>query len=89
MHENAGNIGLRMDYFQRIIMALNVNILTVAYRGYSESEGYPTELGLKTDGLAIMNYTKENKMDLVSTGGKFYLLGRSLGGAVASYVATH
>jgi fermentation-respiration switch protein FrsA (DUF1100 family) len=89
MHENAGNIGLRMDYFERMIMNLDVNILTVAYRGYSQSEGSPTEIGLKKDGLDIMRYTRDNLDTVVAPGGDIFLLGRSLGGAVSTYVATH
>jgi hypothetical protein len=38
-HENAGNIGLRLDYFELIYHKLEVNIVAVAYRGYSKSEG--------------------------------------------------
>jgi fermentation-respiration switch protein FrsA (DUF1100 family) len=89
LHENAGNIGLRMDYFSRMVGVVDVNILTVAYRGYSSSEGYPDEAGLKQDGLDIMRYVRDNKDTLVEGDGDFYLLGRSLGGAVAAYVATH
>ena len=37
MHENAGNIGLRLDWFEMIYKGLGVNILSVAYRGYSSS----------------------------------------------------
>jgi hypothetical protein len=55
-HENAGSLGLRMDYFETIISSLNVNILAIAYRGYSESDGYPNEAGLKKDGLVIARY---------------------------------
>jgi hypothetical protein len=36
-HENAGNIALRMDFFEFLYKNLNVNIVTVAYRGYSAS----------------------------------------------------
>ena len=39
MHENAGNIGLRLDYFELIYHNLDVNIVAVAYRGYSKSDG--------------------------------------------------
>jgi hypothetical protein len=56
MHENAGNIGLRMDYFEKLIESLDVNILTIAYRGFSQSEGTPTEQGIKQDGLDIMKW---------------------------------
>ena len=88
-HENAGNIGLRMDYFEKMINEFNVNILTVAYRGYSQSEGTPTEAGLKQDGLSIMKYARDHYSKIVAPGGDLFLLGRSLGGAVATYVATH
>lgn len=44
MHENAGNIGLRLPYFKMVIDNLEVNILSMAYRGYSYSdEETPTE----------------------------------------------
>ena len=61
MHENAGNIGLRLDYYAHIINELDLNVLTFAYRGYSESEGTPDEVGLKEDGLDIMRYTRDNR----------------------------
>ena len=80
MHENAGNIGLRMDYFETIYRHLGVNIVTFAYRGYSNSEGSPTEAGLKLDSDAIINFVKnENSINK----NRVFLLGRSLGGAVA------
>mmetsp|Transcript_13778 Transcript_13778/g.17412 ORF Transcript_13778/g.17412 Transcript_13778/m.17412 type:complete len:209 (-) Transcript_13778:780-1406(-) len=37
LHENAGNIGLRMDWFEIVYKQLNVNVLAVAYRGFSRS----------------------------------------------------
>ena len=43
LHENAGNIGLRLDYFELVYNKLDVNIVAVAYRGYSRSEGEPNE----------------------------------------------
>jgi fermentation-respiration switch protein FrsA (DUF1100 family) len=41
-----------MDWFE-IIHKLGLNVLTVAYRGYSDSQGYPSENGIKLDTLAI------------------------------------
>ena len=46
MHENAGVITNRLDWFENLIKKLEVNIFTVSYRGYGDSEGEPTELGL-------------------------------------------
>ena len=40
-HENAGNIGLRMDWFEIVYKQLEVNIVAVSYRGFSRSQGKP------------------------------------------------
>jgi fermentation-respiration switch protein FrsA (DUF1100 family) len=53
-HENAGNIGLRLDYFSLLCAQVNVNVLCVAYRGYSSSEGTPSEEGLQIDARATL-----------------------------------
>jgi len=58
MHENAGNIGLRLDYYEALYHKLNVNIISFAYRGYSGNEGTPSEAGLKIDADAIHDYVK-------------------------------
>ena len=58
LHENAGNLGLRMDYFDLIYYNLQVNIVAVAYRGYSGSEGVPNEEGLIQDAHAMVEYCK-------------------------------
>ena len=39
MHENAGNIGLRLDWFELVYHKLDINIVAVGYRGYGRSEG--------------------------------------------------
>lgn len=85
MHENAGNIGLRLDYFETVYHHLNANIVTFAYRGYSRSEGKPTEIGIKMDAEAIAEFVSEHK-DIDKT--SLFLVGRSLGGAVSVHTAT-
>lgn len=61
-----------------------MNIVTFAYRGYSNSDGSPSEDGLKKDADAIINYVKtERKIDK----SQLFLMGRSLGGAVSIYTA--
>ena len=50
LHENAGNIGTRMPFYHSLVSRLGVNILVMAYRGYSNSNGTASEAGLKTDG---------------------------------------
>ena len=85
MHENAGNIGLRMDYFQMLHVFGKYNILCVAYRGYSESEGVPNEAGMKLDAKAITDFARS--CSLIDTK-RVFLLGRSLGGAVALHLVS-
>lgn len=46
MHENEGNLGQRLEYFELLVKKINVNVLCIAYRGYSKSKGTPSELGL-------------------------------------------
>lgn len=46
MHENTGNLGMNLDYFETLVKKVGVNVLCVSYRGYSKSEGVPTEHGL-------------------------------------------
>lgn len=65
---------------------LGVNIFMVSYRGYGRSGGSPEEQGLKLDAVAVMNHVSrmpqiDNKRILV--------LGRSLGGAVGTYIAAN
>ena len=46
-HENAGNIGTRLEYLKTYMNLVKVNIMIVAYRGYSDSEKCtPSEEGL-------------------------------------------
>jgi cephalosporin-C deacetylase-like acetyl esterase len=79
-HENAGNIGLRMDWFELMYKRLGVNIVCVAYRGYSRSEGEPHEEGIMNDVNVVVDFCKGEKMINQS---KVFVFGRSLGGAVA------
>ena len=61
---------------------LQVNIVAVAYRGYSCSEGSPTQHGLMLDTDAILEFVKTERR---INNNKVFLHGRSLGGAVASH----
>lgn len=47
MHENAGNIGHRLDYLQKMVQTLGYNVIVVSYRGYGMSQGKPTEQGIQ------------------------------------------
>jgi uncharacterized protein len=84
-HGNAGNISHRLDSL-RIFHRLGLSVLIIDYRGYGQSTGRPTEQGTYQDAQAAWRY-------LVETRGippqRIVLFGRSLGGAVATWLAAH
>ncbi|EAR95417.2 alpha/beta hydrolase family protein (macronuclear) [Tetrahymena thermophila SB210] len=84
-HENAGNIGTRIFYMKEYNNQANVNVVLVAYRGYSNSEGEPSEDGLMIDAEAILTHVF-SRTDIDTN--KIFLHGRSLGGAVSIYSAS-
>ena len=43
------DIGTRVFFMEYYYNTLHVNIAIIAYRGYSDSTGYPTEKGLMLD----------------------------------------
>lgn len=87
-HENAGNLGLRLDYFNMLYHNMGFNIIAFSYRGYSDSTleaGFPSESTIKQDAELIVAYLKTK---FSNSNSNLFLLGRSLGGAVAAYAAT-
>lgn len=91
MHENAGNLGHRIPYYKHYIDNLEVNILSMAYRGYSYSDKVqPNEAGLKKDADALLGWLEDQTLDLESRINPqlIFLQGRSLGGAVAAYMVS-
>ena len=83
-----GNFG---NALQRIFDAwelakTGVNVLLVGYRGYGRSAGTPSEQGLYRDAAAAIDYAIRG---LGYREGDIYLLGRSLGSAVALDAAQH
>lgn len=58
------DIGTRLDFLEIYYQIVNVNILIVAYRGYSESTGTPTEKGLQIDSIVIIYKNKKISPEL-------------------------
>ncbi|CAK60159.1 unnamed protein product (macronuclear) [Paramecium tetraurelia] len=85
-HENAGNLGYRLDYFEKYYYNLKCNIVAVAYRGYDESSGNPNQIGIQKDAIAIVRYVFTN---LEIDKNNVFIHGRSLGGAVSIYAANY
>lgn len=85
-HGNAGNVGFRLANYRQLFGATaGANILAVDYRGFGNSEGAPTERGLRRDSEACLDYVL-SRADAVDPA-RVYVFGRSLGGAVALSLA--
>jgi fermentation-respiration switch protein FrsA (DUF1100 family) len=83
-HGNAGNMGHRLESI-RIFTELALDVFIFDYRGYGESEGKPSELNTYGDAEAAWKYlVEERHIDPE----KIIVFGRSLGGGVASYIAS-
>jgi uncharacterized protein len=54
-------------------------VVMASYRGYSGNPGRPSEAGLRRDAQAFTDYARAR----LPAGGRLYLFGHSLGGAVA------
>ena len=77
------DIGARIPYLHEVIYRTNSNVMLIAYRGYSDSEGKPSETGLKQDSEAIIVEAFKRAENL-----PLYVYGRSLGGGVAVYASS-
>jgi fermentation-respiration switch protein FrsA (DUF1100 family) len=83
-HANAGNITHRIDNLLRW-QKRGLNTFILDYRGYGRSEGTPHEAGLYQDAEAAYAYVCETRGIAPQ---QVVLFGRSLGGAIALYVAS-
>ena len=83
LHGNAGN---RRDWAQVApeFVDRNYNLFVLDYRGYGDSQGKPSEKGLYRDGAAAWAWLTERSRQ---EGVPAYILGKSLGSGVASYLA--
>ena len=84
-HGNAGNISHRMDSL-KLFHELGLSTLIIDYRGYGLSSGRPSEAGTYQDAQAAYDYLQKH---LGIPAQRMIIFGRSLGGAVASWLASH
>ena len=82
-HGNAGNIADRLESFV-LFQDLRLSVFIFDYRGYGASEGKPTEQGTYLDATAAWDYLVKERQIPPS---QIVLFGRSLGGAVAAWLA--
>lgn len=83
-HGNTGNISHRIETVQ-ILYSLGYSVFIFDYRGYGGSEGRPSEEGTYRDARAAWRYVAH---DLNVPAEDVVIFGRSLGGAVATQLAT-
>jgi len=84
LHGNGGNISHRLEKLW-IYNQLGLSVFIIDYRGYGLSEGKPSEQGTYLDAEAAWNYlTQERQIPA----GNIIIYGESLGGAVATWLAT-
>ncbi|KAJ8125586.1 hypothetical protein O1611_g8051 [Lasiodiplodia mahajangana] len=85
-HGNAGHIAqnLRTEHIHTLTDTSSFHVLTIDYRGYGKSTGFPSEDGLIRDGVAALDWAM-NVAGVPSD--RIIIMGHSLGTAVASGVA--
>ncbi len=82
LHGNAGNISHRLEMLHRLHQA-GFQLFILDYRGYGRSQGNPNEAGTYQDALAGWHWLQERSQG----GPPRIFFGRSLGGAVATWLA--
>ena len=84
-HGNAGNISQRLDSI-RLFHDLNLNVFIIDYRGYGLSTGKPDEAGTYEDAETAWQYLTRSRGIAPDA---IIVFGRSLGGAIAAWLASH
>ncbi|ESR64814.1 alpha/beta hydrolase domain-containing protein WAV2 [Citrus sinensis] len=79
--ENAGNIAHRLEMVRIMLQRLHCNVFMLSYRGYGESDGYPSQHGITRDAQAALEHLSQ-RTDIDTT--RIVVFGRSLGGAVGA-----
>lgn len=83
-HGNGGNMMHRLDSIS-IFHSLGLNVFIFDYRGYGNSEGKCSEEGTYFDVRGAYRWLKKKKK---TSPKDIILFGRSLGGSIATYLAT-
>ncbi|OZJ05571.1 hypothetical protein BZG36_01687 [Bifiguratus adelaidae] len=85
-HGNAGNRAApwRVQTYMRMADRWDVNVITVDYRGFGNSEGKPSEDGLHMDAMTVWNWAVKEKG---ASPERTVILGHSLGTGIATRLA--
>lgn len=83
LHGNTGTRALyhRVEVYKYLTQEKGSHVITFDYRGYGNSECYPSERGMMEDALLVWNWVRKHAPD-----SKIYVWGHSLGSAAATYL---
>jgi pimeloyl-ACP methyl ester carboxylesterase len=81
-HGNSGNVTNR-NYMIRLCKMVDLNLVLFDYSGYGRSEGTPRTRKILKDGKKVLNWTLLRVPE-----DKLIIWGESLGGSIASYLAS-
>ena len=89
-HGNGGNISVRLDQYREFVDRYRfIDIFALEYRGYGLSEGSPSEEGIALDAIAARVWIDDYGAGLPEERRpSIVYFGRSLGGAVATRLAS-
>ncbi|KAL2501088.1 alpha/beta-hydrolase superfamily protein [Forsythia ovata] len=79
--ENAGNIAHRLEMVRIMLQRLQCNVFMLSYRGYGDSDGFPSQHGITKDAQAALDHLVQ-RTDIDTS--RIVVFGRSLGGAVGA-----
>ncbi|KAH0907010.1 hypothetical protein HID58_038837 [Brassica napus] len=81
LHFRTLDIAHRLEMVRIMIQKLKCNVFMLSYRGYGESEGYPSQHGIIKDAQAALDHLSQ-RTDIDTS--RIVVFGRSLGGAVGA-----
>lgn len=84
LHGNTGTRATRhrVDLYKYLSEDRGYHVITFDYRGFGNSECYPSERGMMEDSLLVWKWVKH-----IAPGARIYIWGHSLGTAAATYLA--
>ncbi|WFD33896.1 phenylalanine--tRNA ligase [Malassezia cuniculi] len=89
LHGNALNraANIRTETYKILSKSQDANVFAIDYRGFGDSEGYPTEEGVVRDARAAVEYVIERARGENGSGPGLALIGQSLGTGIAAQAA--
>lgn len=83
LHGNTGTRGTfhRVEVYKFLSEQQGYHVVTFDYRGFAESECYPSEKGLMEDGRLVWHWIRAH-----APSARIYIWGHSLGSAVATHL---